>query len=233
MEYEIYTDGELYHWGVKGMRWGVRRYQNKDGSLTKAGQRRYNKEIARLKEEERIVKNKERTQTKISKLSKKEAELEARNRALKNGKKVAEDTKTDSHKKTIGDMTDDELREKTNRMRLENDYLTAQKNLAASTPQKVSKGKKFMDGLVNDVITPAAKNVGKQWLEKVLKDKLGLKEEHKMSIDDLNKKFNLEQAKKNVKLEDIRREIATIEAQKRLDAELARIKQEKKGKSKD
>lgn len=31
---------ELYHWGVKGMKWGVRRYQNKDGSLTPAGKRR-------------------------------------------------------------------------------------------------------------------------------------------------------------------------------------------------
>ena len=32
---------ELYHAGVKGMRWGVRRYQNKDGSLTPAGRKRY------------------------------------------------------------------------------------------------------------------------------------------------------------------------------------------------
>ena len=32
---------ELYHHGIKGMRWGVRRFQNPDGSLTKAGMRRY------------------------------------------------------------------------------------------------------------------------------------------------------------------------------------------------
>lgn len=35
------ADRELYHWGVKGMKWGVRRYQNKDGSLTPAGRKRY------------------------------------------------------------------------------------------------------------------------------------------------------------------------------------------------
>mgnify|MGYP003620562454 FL=1 len=32
---------ELYHWGIKGMKWGVRRYQNDDGSLTPAGKKRY------------------------------------------------------------------------------------------------------------------------------------------------------------------------------------------------
>ena len=32
---------ELCHFGTKGMRWGVRRYQNKDGSLTPAGKKRY------------------------------------------------------------------------------------------------------------------------------------------------------------------------------------------------
>lgn len=38
---------ELYHYGVKGMKWGVRRYQRTDGSLTAAGKRRYSdKEIS-------------------------------------------------------------------------------------------------------------------------------------------------------------------------------------------
>ena len=34
---------ELYHFGIKGQKWGIRRYQNEDGTLTPAGKKRYGK----------------------------------------------------------------------------------------------------------------------------------------------------------------------------------------------
>lgn len=41
-------DYELYHHGIKGMKWGVRRYQNTDGSLTNAGKKRAEHKLNKL-----------------------------------------------------------------------------------------------------------------------------------------------------------------------------------------
>ena len=44
----------LMHYGVKGMKWGVRRYQNPDGTLTEEGRRRYGKDIDTSKPAKRV-----------------------------------------------------------------------------------------------------------------------------------------------------------------------------------
>ena len=38
-----YYASYLYHWGIKGQKWGLRRFRNEDGTLTEAGKRRYMK----------------------------------------------------------------------------------------------------------------------------------------------------------------------------------------------
>lgn len=45
---------ELYHHGIKGQKWGIRRYQNPDGSLTLAGRKRYGGERAQTYREREL-----------------------------------------------------------------------------------------------------------------------------------------------------------------------------------
>lgn len=59
---ENYLDtNHLYHHGILGQKWGVRRFQNKDGSLTSAGKKRYNDDVAdaKVKVDETKLKYKE------------------------------------------------------------------------------------------------------------------------------------------------------------------------------
>ena len=42
-----YSD-ELFHFGIKGQKWGIRRYQNPDGTLTAAGKARYGTDVTKL-----------------------------------------------------------------------------------------------------------------------------------------------------------------------------------------
>lgn len=49
----IIHDGDLIHAGIKGMKWGVRRYQNDDGSLTDLGRKRYSGEKKKVMDDAR------------------------------------------------------------------------------------------------------------------------------------------------------------------------------------
>ena len=168
MEYFVYKDeNELTHWGVRGMRWGVRRFQNKDGSLTKAGQKRYNEELAKVRKEERTLKNRKSVQTKIDKLaarkkavedSKKQFDQEQK-KSKRGDKKTEKDevkTAKKEAKKSAKEMGDEELAYKIRRVQMEKQY-----EALVAEPEQAAKGNGFVKDFMNKSAVPAVQEAGK------------------------------------------------------------------------
>lgn len=165
-------DEELYHHGVKGMKWGVRRTKAQLGYKTSPKKKKRSSN-----DDNAVVKTAKKAGKAIGKAA---SDANARHKERKEEQRHTKEARARNDRlknKPISDMTDEELRQKIQRIQLENQY-------RALNPKKVSVGEKFAKSVLNDVVAPAAKNAGRQYLEKSLKKSLGLDEKQ---VDELSK----------------------------------------------
>ena len=106
---------ELKHYGIKGMKWGVRRFQNSDGSLTADGKKRYSGD--NLKDIQKQVNQGKNVVDGVKKTKAKAAEKRTE-------KKIKDD---------LSQMSDKELRDIVNRLNMEERYTQVMKSRGVET----------------------------------------------------------------------------------------------------
>lgn len=140
---------ELYHHGVLGMKWGVRKYQNKDGSLTDAGKKRYDRDVkannARKKDNRIIIDGPDADRWVREDLTRAKKTVNSVSDLVESTKKLESSTRPSSSPKKIkmdlSNMTDQQLRDRINRANLEKQYNDL---FAPEARPAISKGRKFV-----------------------------------------------------------------------------------------
>ena len=131
---------ELYHYGVKGMKWGIRRTPAQLGHDVSKRAKKVGSAVGST-----LKKAGKSTVSAIKSHQEASKQRKAAKKDTKDLKKI--------RKKPLSEMSDDELRRTIQRMQLEQQYANLQ-------PKKVSAGKKF----VNDFVLQPASNAAKQYI---------------------------------------------------------------------
>ena len=175
---KLLSDEELYHHGILGQKWGIRRYQNADGTLTSEGRERM---LARARKYESkantTIGESYSAKLKRAKLNQKakDARYEVKKSDLKKARlKKAEkkDSPENNAKRSVKDMSDEELKRGIARAKLENEYNQLY-------PKHVSAGRKFASYVFKRMILPSATSVGTAYFTKVGKKWLGISSDNK------------------------------------------------------
>lgn len=144
------TYDEIKHHGIKGQKWGVRRYQNEDGTLTNAGKKRYGTQEnferqypADKKKSDISALNTGKNAVRDAKdINRNLRELE-REKSSKKQKKINKQIE-EAVRENAKSMTDQELRDAVNRLNMEENYtrMMANRNYVDVGESAASK---FMD----------------------------------------------------------------------------------------
>lgn len=145
--YNYYNPSALCHHGIKGMKWGVRRYQNQDGSLTDAGKKRQERDIrennAKKKDNRISIDGPDPKRWAREDMERTKRIVDTSSSLVNKAKSVERDTRPAPVKKKmdLSGMSDQQLRERINRANLEKQYNDLFGEPAKAT---VSKGRKFI-----------------------------------------------------------------------------------------
>lgn len=176
MDYMSLDSSEAFaHYGRKGMKWGRRLYQNKDGSLTALGRIRYGSK----EPPESMRLNSDSNASNTSNGSR-DSSGESRSGSSSNSKsgsssnkmylksedgKIYELDLLDSRKrvkKSIEDMSDNELQNSVNRLRNEKAYQDLMNELHPKGKTRGEVANEIFTRVTKSVIVPAAENIGRQ-----------------------------------------------------------------------
>lgn len=203
------VDPELMHYGVKGMKWGVRRTPAQLGHKPDMAKRykRFKKDLEKNKlkrqaakkkaDEEKAVKKKAAQESKLAKKKAAEAKKQAKADAEAEAKRKENIKQAVAGKKRFDELSDDELAEATNRLRAEKEYRTllqdtgkinkgqsAVKTFVADPAKKI-----FFDTSV-DLAAQAFKSAGADKVNKWLDKEFGIDIDFKkISDNDLEKQI--------------------------------------------